>query len=284
MSDTPESDLPPLDPELAAWFAAAPSPTMPPEVWDRIETALAAEPPFAPEAPAKPPLSDRPGGAAKPPLSDSNVIDLGEQRERRRSKVLPILAGAAGVVLVGAVVIPAMRAGNAPAPVTEAAPGGGASAALAVPGSATPDVANPRRAAMPHMMMSTGTDYASAAMPDQVGSLLATAGITDAAAVADMSEAEPPVAVETVGADGFTATAETLTDCLERLGMAAEDSPALVIDRATYDGADAAVIVAVKSLADPTAEPAVLDVVVVGSQCSEDDVAAAEHFEYAVAP
>ena len=272
MSETPQDpgltggELPPLDPDLAAWFAAAPSPAMPPEVWDRIEAALAAEPPLA-ASPAEP----------------GNVVDLGEQRERRRSKVLPILAGAAGVVLVGAVVIPTMRAGNAPAPVAEAPPGGGASAAAALP--ASPDmVGSPRSATMPRMMMSTGTQYASTAMLDQVGSLLATAGITDASAVADMSAAEPPATVETVGTEGFTATAETLADCLERLGMTATETPALVIDRATYDGTDAAVIVAVKSVTDPAAQPATLDVVVVGSQCSDDDVAAAEHFEYAVAP
>lgn len=274
MSETPQDpgltggELPPLDPDLAAWFAAAPSPAMPPEVWDRIEAALAAEPPLA-ASPAEP----------------GNVVDLGEQRERRRSKVLPILAGAAGVVLVGAVVIPTMRAGNAPAPVAEAPPGGGASAAVALPASPSPDmVGSPRSATMPRMMMSTGTQYASTAMPDQVGSLLATAGITDASAVADMSAAEPPATVETVGTEGFTATAETLADCLERLGMTATETPALVIDRATYDGTDAAVIVAVKSVTDPAAQPATLDVVVVGSQCSDDDVAAAEHFEYAVAP
>jgi len=49
MSDEPtdiSGELPPLDPELAAWLAADPAPTMPEDVWSRLESALAAEPPL----------------------------------------------------------------------------------------------------------------------------------------------------------------------------------------------------------------------------------------------
>lgn len=263
--------LPPLDPELAAWLAAAPAPPMPPEVWERIEGALAAQPPFtASEA--------GPVAAATPSAS---VSDLSEHR-RRRSRVLPVLAGAAGVVLVGAVVVPAMRAGNAPAPVADQA--GGAPASVVAAPDPSPDmVAAPKSAAMPRMMMSTGTDYASAAMPDQVAPLLQTAGLTDAAAVATMSSTLP-TDLAPVGTGGFTSSPESLADCMGRLGMTPDGPPALVVDRATFDGADVGVVVTVNTLPASAGEPAVLDVIVVGSACSDADIAGAQRFEYAVTP
>ena len=132
------------------------------------------------------------------------------------------------------------------------------------------------------VMLSTGTDYAPGAVPDQVGALLTSAGITNAAAVTDMSSAEPPTDMQPVGTEGFTASEEALLDCLDRLGMTA--MPPLVVDRATFGGTDAGVVVGVKSMPPAEDEPAVLDVVVVGSQCCDEDVAAAQHFYYAVAP
>lgn len=264
--------LPPLDPELAEWFASAPAPAMPPEVWDRIEGALAAQPPFTPSG-------EVPAAAVAAPAT---VADLSERRERRgRSRALPILAGAAGLVLVGAVVVPAMRGGDAPAPVAEG--NGGQPAVIADPNPSPDMVASAPTAAMPRMMMSTGTDYASAQMPDQVQPLLVTAGLTDAASVATMSSLMP-TDVAPVGTGGFTASAESLADCMGKLGMAPDGPPTLLIDRATYDGADVGVVVTVRSLPDGAEEPAVLDVVVVGSECSDADVAAAQRFEYAVTP
>lgn len=263
--------LPPLDPELAAWLAAAPAPTMPAEVWERIEGALAAQPPFT--------ASDAAPVAAATP--SASVSDLSEHR-RRRSRVLPVLAGAAGVVLVGAVVVPAMRAGNAPAPVADQA--GGAPASVVAAPDPSPDmVAAPKSAAMPRMMMSTGTDYASAAMPDQVAPLLQTAGLTDAAAVATMSSTLP-TELAPVGTGGFTSSPESLADCMGRLGMTPDGPPALVVDRATFDGADVGVVVTVNTLPASAGEPAVLDVIVVGSACSDADIAGAQRFEYAVTP
>lgn len=265
--------LPPLDPGLAAWFAAAPAPPMPPQVWDRIEAALAAEPAFTPSGEAP---------AAAAATTAAPVADLAAHREKRRSRVLPVLAGAAGVVLVGAVVIPAMRAGNAPTPVAEDA-GGSAASALVAP-DPTPDMMRQApTAAMPRMMMSTGTDYASGAMPEQVAPLLATAGLTNAADVATMSSMTP-AELAPVGNAGFTASGEALADCMGKLGMTPEGPPALVVDRATYDGADVGVVVTVNALPDGAQAPAVLNVVVVGSACTDADVAAAQRFEFTVAP
>jgi len=271
---TTGAPLPPLDPELAAWFAAAPAPPMPPQVWQRIEGALAAQPPFTPSAEA-------PGTAAA--TAAAPVADLAAHREKRRSRVLPVLAGAAGVVLVGAVVIPAMRAGNAP---TDVAPVGGGGSPASVVAEANPAEApalSSTAAPMPHMMVSTGTDYASAQMPDQVAPLLATVGLTDAAAVATMTRSLP-TDVAPVGDGGFTASAESLADCMGRLGMVSDGDAPLLVDRATYDGSDVGVVVSVESTPASPSDPVVLDVVVVGSECSEADVASAERFQVTVAP
>ena len=262
--------LGPLDPDVAAWLAAAPAPPMPPEVWARIEGALAAEPPFTPTGEA--PLVAAP--LAAPGSTPPPVADLAERRERHRGgRLLPVLAGAAGLVLVGAVVIPAMRAQDGPAPVAEG--NGGQPAVVAQP---SPE----RQAPLPRMMMSSGTDYASAQMPEQVTPLLATAGITDAASVATMSTTAP-LDVTPIGSSGFTSTDDSLADCMGKLGMEPDGLAPLLIDRATFDGADVGVVVMVDS--PPAAdEPAVLDVVVVGSDCTDDDVASAQRFEVTVAP
>ena len=291
MSDSPDdpgltgADLPPLDPDLAAWLADAPAPAMPPEVWSRIEAALAAEPPFTSGMDDQPPLVAGAAGAADA-APGAPVADLGAHRARR-SRVLPVLAGAAGVVLIGAVVLPAMRAGNAPAPVAD---GGGAPASVAAsaasPGmvGSSDSAARAETVAMPRMMMSTGTQYASAQMPTQLSTLLSTAGISTADQVVDMASAEPPTDINPVGTEGFTASEDSLADCLARLGMSPDRMPTLIIDRATYDGQDAGVIVAMKESGSQGETPAVLDVVVVGAQCTDEDVAQAQHFEYAVTP
>lgn len=270
---TTGAPLPPLDPELAAWFAAAPAPPMPPQVWRRIEAALSAQPPFTPSAEA-------PGTVAATVAAP--VADLAAHREKRRSRVLPVLAGAAGVVLVGAVVIPAMRAGNAPTPAADSAGGSPASVVAEANPAEAPAVSS-TAAPMPRMMVSSGTDYASGHMPDQVAPLLATVGLTDAAAVATMTRSLP-TDVAPVGDGGFTASAESLADCMGRLGMVSDGAAPLLVDRATYDGSDVGVVVSVESTPASPSDPVVLDVVVVGSECSEADVASAERFEVTVAP
>lgn len=267
-------DLPPIDPDLAAWLASDQPTAIPADVWTRLEARLAAEPALAPSAPPEA------GESAENVVSDP--IDLAAERARRRGgRVLPILAGAAGLAIVGAVVLPSLRSAD-PAPVADGAP---ASQPLVVAKSSpSPDmVASAPTAAMPRMMMSTGTDYASAQMTDQVQPLLETAGLADAAAVETMSSTLP-TDLAPVGTSGFTSSPESLADCMGRLGMTSDGPPALVVDRATFDGADVGVVVTVNTLPASAGEPAVLDVIVVGSACSETDVAAAQRFEYAVTP
>lgn len=271
-------DLPPLDPELAAWLAADAAPPMPEEVWARLEARLAAEPPLS--------------GASMPPLPEG-VADLGEQRRksRRGVRVLPLLAGAAGVALVGAVVIPSMRSSEPP-PVAE-----GPAGVLAVTSSAGPDpdqpgeaqpvqsspaVASGGPAAMPRAVLTSGTDYTTEALPEQVVTLLASTGMADGSAVADAMVASPtPTELPGVG---LASSPEALADCLGRLGLPADALP-LVLDAATIDGRAGSVIVTVtEAETEPPGEPLTLHAVAVGQDCTDDDVAAARHWDVPLAP
>lgn len=290
-------DLPPIDPDLAAWLASDQPTAIPADVWSRLEARLAAEPAFAPSAPPEA------GESAENVVSDP--IDLAAERARRRGgRVLPILAGAAGLAIVGAVVLPSLRSAD-PAPVADGAPasqplvvasaepdgGSGAdtptvTAPQASDAQATPQPAatpaNPEGAAavvaepvMPRAMVSTGTDYTMDALPAQVITLLADAGMSDGSAVATAMTASPsPTAMPGIG---LASSPEALADCMKRLGLAAGSVP-LVLDTATIDGREGSVIVTASQL-DPSGRPASLHVVAVGQECTDDDVVAARHWD-----
>lgn len=261
-------DLPPLDPELAAWLASDTPGPMPEQVWSGIEARLAAEPPLVP----------------------AGVVDLQAERTRRRpGKALPLLAGAAGLALVGAVVLPSMQT-SSPAPVAD-----GASSAAAVVAGAAPTSAASTKAedggvagapapvssateaapAMPRAIVSSGTDYTADTLPTQVTTLLASTGMTDSASVASAMTADPTT-TPTPGT-GLASDPVALADCLGRLGLPPESVP-LVLDTATIDGVDGHVIVTLGAQ-DASGQPTALHVVTVGHDCTEDDVAAARHWD-----
>lgn len=275
-------DLPPMDPELAAWLASDTAPPMPPEVWARIEAGLAAEPPLV---------------VTTDPQATGAVVDLAAERRRRRGgRVLPILAGAAGVALVGAVVLPSLRSGE-PAPVAEGSSTSQPALAVAAPGESEPDrtdgpaVTTSRPAptqsevtaseaaatvpTMPRAIVSTGTDYTSDALPAQVVTLLAGAGMSDSAGVAKAMTASP--APETMPGTGLAESPEALADCLTRLGLPVDAVP-LVLDTATIDGQAGSVIVTAGE-SGPDGSPASLHVVAVEQECDEADVLAAQHWD-----
>ena len=260
-------DLPPLDPELAAWLAADTPGAMPADVWEGIEARLASEPALIP----------------------AGVVDLAAERSRRRSRrVLPLLVGAAGLAVVGAVVLPAMQT-SSPAPIADgassaqpavvaAAPSPEASGdggVVAVPETASPDPAPRIEAVMPRAIVSTGTDYSTETLPAQVTTLLATAGMSDSTAVAAAMAASP--ASSALPGVGLASSAETLADCLGRLGLPSGSVP-LVLDTATVDGRDGSVVVTVGAT-DAVGAPTALTVVAVGQDCTDDDVAVAQRWD-----
>lgn len=270
-------ELPPLDPELAAWLAADPPGPMPADVWAGIEAHLAAEPALIPAGSA-----DSPG-----------VVHLDAERSRRRShRVLPLLVGAAGLVVAGAVVLPALQT-SSPAPVADGASSAQPAVAAAAPSpdargdagvatapeaaspDASPDTSTATEPVMPRAMVSTGTDYTADALPAQVTTLLATAGMSDSTAVAAAMAASP--ATSTLPGVGLASSPETLSDCLGRLGLPSGSVP-LVLDTATVDGRDGSVIVTVGAT-DSVGVPTALHIVAVGQDCSDDDVAAAQHWD-----
>jgi hypothetical protein len=267
-------NLPPLDPELAAWLAADTPGPMPEAVWSGLEVALAAEPPLVP----------------------AGVVDLARERSRRRGrKALPILVGAAGVALVGAVVLPSLQT-SSPAPVADG-PSSAQPIVAAAPSPESPEVDNVAVApapattdsandpssgtgndiapALPRAMVSTGTDYTAATLPAQVATLLASAGMSDITAVVSAMAASPSATV--MPGSGLAATPESLSDCLKRLGLAPDSVP-LVLDLATVDGRDGSVIVTAGARG-ADGRPTTLHVVAVGQDCTDQDVATARHLE-----
>lgn len=307
--DWTDGDLPDLAseyPDLAAVLGAQPTPTMPDEVWTRLESALADQTPLVSADPA--------------------VTALAAHRERRPRRVMPILGAAAGLVLVGVVGVPLVVGGTSSAPpvadsaiTNPAEPTTLASGPVTTPRSdppvepdpdpSTDTATEPTAPAEPssspssadpitggaevmavpaRFVLASGTDYSPDAMTPQVTSLLSTAGIgSDSGAMMEevtaMQADEPAAMPAMVGSAGFTSEPEALRDCVGRLYASKGGSgaglamPALLVDRASFQGRDAGVVVMLHT--SPGASP-YLDVAVVGPECSDADVAAATWFRY----
>lgn len=267
-------DLPPLDPELAAWLAADTPGPMPDSVWTGIQAGLAEEAPLVP----------------------SGVVDLASERERRRPRrVLPWLVGAAGVMVVGAVVLPSVQT-SSPAPVADGAStaqpavasvpsaegtgalttsGEGSAPAPGADAGAVAESGTTRVVAMPRAMVATGTDYSGDMLPEQITSLLSASGMVDSAAVASALSASP--SATSMPGVGLASSPEALADCLGRLGLPPDAMP-LVLDRGTVNGREGSVIVTVGAQ-DGQGLPTALHVVAVGQDCTDADVAEAQHLD-----
>lgn len=137
------------------------------------------------------------------------------------------------------------------------------------------------------LLVATGTNYSPDAMTPQLTDLITSTGLVDgddmAQDVVDVHSSAPRGMPPLVGAAGFTSDVQALRDCVDRLHTARGGSaaglamPALLVDRASFNGADAGVVVMLH--ANPGMKP-YLDVAVVGAECTEADIETAVWFEY----
>ena len=277
---------------------------MPDEVWRRLQAGLADEsaarraaaaiPSGAAAAAAASPASPAPAAAAAVPLAP----------RRRRTPLLAGLVAAAAAIVAVAVIAPQLTGGGGELVATEAAPqasaglmaadagppegalsesalseGAPRAAAPAAPGNAAkaapsaaaaeaaPMASVRSRAAAPfavRQVMRTGTDYTADTIGEAVMALVDTVGAGQTRLMSSVTQEPDP----TEGATGFTATVEGLAGCLLAL-TAASDRQALVIDRATFQGADAGIVVVPVGIAasDPATPFDQIDIWVVTPDC-----------------
>ncbi len=155
------------------------------------------------------------------------------------------------------------------------------------------------------IVVASGINYDSDAMSTQVADLLGTAGVVSAPMpdLSDPSMADPDSMLMVnevvsaagstptgyppmVGSAGFTADVDEMRNCVELLKaflstkMAPEpvtSMPALVVDRASYQGADSGVVVWLNDRGNGASR---LDVAVVRPTCTAADVDQAMWFSY----
>jgi hypothetical protein len=232
--------------------SSAHSSTIPPDVWVRISASLEAE-----------------SAAGQPRLASVTTL-------RSRRRWLPgVAAAAVAVIAVGvgaammrpAAVTVADAPAAAPVPATNIPADARKSAAPADAAAMSAEVlANPmvggtapttRSMIMPtRMLMSSGTQYTSTQLDTQIDGLLSQVG----ASTPELMSAMPtPAAVTTVGTTGFTADLNALRDCITGI-MHSHSASALIVDRATFDGGDAGIVIV------PQAQQ--IDVWIVGPECS----------------
>ncbi|MDO8307569.1 MAG: hypothetical protein Q7V58_04320 [Actinomycetota bacterium] len=225
------------------------APAMPDDVWARLDHALAME------------------AATRAAETHDNVVVLSHPRRRWAGG---LVAAAMTVVAVGAAVVVVqgaatqsivateatkqVAAAEGPAALAEApAEGGTEDLAAAAPAPATSAVVPASR-----IVMASNTDYTQDGLRGQVSTMVKERFATPEDAYADVAV---PVELPVVG--GFTQSWEALRDCLESLTRSSTIQ-ALVVDRGTFNGSAAGVIVAPEEAA-----AGLFDVWVVNEDCEQ---------------
>ena len=255
-------DLPFLRPDDPSGLPTSDLEPMPDWAWARITTALATE--QAGSAARRPPRLARWGGG--------------------------LVAASVAVVAVGVGVTAFQDSGSGGAVVAGSATSAASAAAGSVPTAAgaaafeaaplTKELAATRELSFASMvppvfrLIDSETPYTAAGLKDQVADVMASAGMPTSSTAVEEAISGPvePVVTTDVPADGFTSTAESLRDCVTKVTREAE-ATALLVDRSTFEGAAAGVIVAPEgagaqaaSAEDPAVEE--LEVMVVDPDCN----------------
>ena len=252
-------------PSESAHADSAPSDSMPDWAWARITTALAAE---------------QAGSSTRRP---SRLVRWGGG----------LVAASVAVVAVGVGVTAFQDSGSGGAVVAGSATSGASATAGSVPSAAAFEAAEPvtsesltkelaasRELSFASMvppvfrLIDSQTSYTAAGLKDQVEDVMASTGMPASSTAVEEALAAPvePVVMTDVPADGFTRSAESLRDCVTKLTKE-EGATALLVDRSTFEGAAAGVIVAPEVPAAsvaPAEDPAVdeLEVMVVDPDCN----------------
>ena len=206
---------------------------MPSAVWERLEAALKAE-------------SDA-RSAGEVTESMATVTDLAPRR--RRSLLTGLVAAALVLVAVG-IVIPVTRGSDADPKSVVAAEASD---------SFANDPASPSR-----QVVASGINYSDESMPADIRQVVDSIGASSARLIADVT----PDASMTEGQDGFTSSLPTLRSCIAWL-TGSDQIQALFVDRATYKGSPAAVVVVPTSAGVSILES--LEVWVVALDCTQKD-------------
>jgi hypothetical protein len=270
--------------------AASPSEPMPDWVWTRLSSALAAESsaraaathdnvvalPTSSAAPAEPRRFRWVGGLVAASVAIL-AITVGVQVMNGSSSG-DLVAGGAAKAIPTAVA----QAGGAPGESAEAAAQSAPQAfAAPAPSAATADSAEqPAK-----MVLDSNTKYTQAGLTGQVTSLLDRINVHSAREADQM----PPQPVTLPVEGGFTSSWTSLRDCLTWLARS-PGVQALVVDRGTFDGVEAGVIVIPADQVDPAQTPPPtatvpsamgnLDVWVVDPSCQQEVDSIIKHLPY----
>ena len=304
-----ETAFPEVRAALAGLSFLRPEPVsdpMPEEVWERLAAVLAAESAARGRAEADSP----PGPVAAP----DNVVTLTPRSDApaRRpalhrwvgglvaASVVVVALGVVGVVLRDGAQPPVVAAGDAPAPSPAAASGeaigeafGGAADSGLAPVAPTSGarLSEEMTSKVPaaRMVMASNTNYTRSGLSGQVTTLLDTVDVHSAREAVEM----PVIPVALPPEDGFTQSWEKLRDCLTWLAKSA-DAQALVVDRGTFEGLPAGVVVAPAGEVDPATSPpptttmdsemGTLDVWVVKPECQKAQDSIVSYLPYSWRP
>ena len=214
--------------------------TMPRAVWERLEGALKDE------------SDGRSSGEVTASMTIASMATVTELAPRRRRSLLTGLVAAALVLVAVGIVVPVMRDSDADP------------ASFAIE-NITPGLAPASDPESPSLqVVASGIDYSDESMPADVRQVVDSIGASSARLISDVA----PDASMTEGRDGFTSSLPKLRSCIAWL-TGSDRIQALFVDRATYKGSPAAVVVVPASAGVSILES--LEVWVVALDCSQKD-------------
>ncbi|MFZ4484975.1 MAG: hypothetical protein ACOYO9_00160 [Candidatus Nanopelagicales bacterium] len=232
-------------PEPDAWVSAAlrVEASMPSLVWERLDAAL----------------RDESDARARLGVTDgiATVTELASRR--RRPSLLTGMVAAAVVLVAAGLVLPFVRdsGGSADSIVAGEAP-------MALPGAIEDAAPKSAGSAPARQVVASGIDYSAGTLPTDVRQVVDTIGASSARL---MSDVQPDPSM-TEGVEGFTSSLPLLKACLTWL-TGSDKLQALFVDRASFEGSPAAVVVVPASGAVSILQS--LEVWIVTLDCTQDD-------------